>query len=73
MKRTSERWSSRNDERRLQIGDIFETEGSSGIEGSSGQMRGLEWPGVADAPDRTLGVVEFSREALGSLDACHHP
>jgi len=28
--------------------------------------------GVAESPGWTLGVVDFSREALGSLDMCHH-
>ena len=28
---------------------------------------------MAESPGWTLGVVDFSEEAYGSLDTCHHP
>ena len=37
------------------------------MEGSPGGL------GVAEAPGWTLGVVDFSGEALGRLNMCHHP
>jgi len=44
------------------------------MEGSSGRRnvtsRRLD---VAEAPGWTLGVVDTTGEALGSLDTCHHP
>ena len=47
-------------------------EGNSGLGMSLGQRGALGWPGVVDAPNWTLRVVDFSRKALGSLDTCHH-
>ena len=47
-------------------------EGDSRLGMSSGQRGALGWPGVVDAPNWTLRVVDFSRKALGSLDTCHH-
>jgi len=47
---------------RLQTDEVYGTKGSSGMEGSSGRSvisRGLD---VADALDRTLAIVNFSRE-----------
>ena len=28
---------------------------------------------VVEVPEWTLRVVDFSREAIGNLDMCHHP
>ena len=47
--------------------------GASGPRTSSGRRRVPGWPGAADTPDRTLEVVDFLGEALGSLNTCHHP
>ena len=47
---------------RIQTKDVFGTEGSSAMEGSSGLSAISRRLGMADAPDRTLGVVDFSGE-----------
>ena len=48
---------------RIRTKDVFETEGSLGMKGSSGWRSvtsgGLD---VADALDKTLGAVDFSEE-----------
>jgi len=53
--------------------DVFMTKGSSGMKGSSRKRRAPGRLGAADATNRILRVVNFSEEALSSLDACHHP
>ena len=44
-----------------------------GSEISSGQRVALGRLGLTDVPGWTLGVVDFSRKVLDSLDTWHHP
>ena len=48
-------------------------EDSSGMEGSLGRRMTLRRLNVAEARGWILGVVDFSVEALGSWNTCHHP
>ena len=52
--------------------DLEMVEGGSRLRISLGRKGAPEWLGVADAPDRTLGVVNFSGKALDSLNMYHH-
>ena len=57
----------------LRTEDIFGTKGSSRMEGSSGWRNATSGKlNATEALGWTLRGVNFSREALGSLDTCHH-